>query len=103
MYFKSTPKARKEHKCYECGGTIKPGEMYERVRAKWDGEMMVIKTCQDCVEIRDALSEMECFCWSHGGLYEEVQTQFQEAYFYPGLRFAFLRILASHRKYGKSI
>ena len=102
FYIKTTPKARKKHKCYECGMPIAVGEQYESVRAKWEGEVKVVKTCPDCVEIRDALDEMECFCWLHGSLMEDVQTQFQEAFFCPGLRFDYLRLLAKHRWRRKS-
>ena len=102
FYIKFTRKARKTHKCYECGMPIKIGEKYEHVRAKWEGQIATVKTCADCVEIRDALDEMECFCWLHGSLMEDVQTQFQEAFFCAGLRFDYLRILARHRYRRKS-
>lgn len=98
FYHKETPTAKKEHKCGECGSTIKVGERYERVYGKWDGDISTFKTCSDCVEVRDTLSEMPCFCWSHGGLSEDVGNQFAYASFTPGERFAYLRVVAAHRK-----
>jgi len=97
FYILETPTARKEHRCEECGCAIHAGEKYERVRAKWEGAVATVKTCPDCVEIRDALKEMECFCWSHGGLWEDIRGQFENAYFSPALRFNYLRIVAGHR------
>jgi len=97
FYSTTTPRANKQHTCSECGSPISPGEKYERAVGNWCGGIDVFKTCPDCLEIRDALSEMDCFCWTHGGLYEDVLTQFGEAQFSPGLRFAYMRILATHK------
>jgi hypothetical protein len=44
--------ARKFHKCCECHEEIKPGEKYERVSGKWEGEMSTIRTCLICAKIR---------------------------------------------------
>jgi len=95
---KKTPLARKEHRCSECGSVITVGERYEYVSGKWEGDFSTYKTCPDCVAIRDALDEMPCFCWGHGCLWEDIETQFQEADFQPGERFGYLRIVARHRK-----
>lgn len=35
--------ANREHKCYECGGTIAPGQRYTREVAKVDGQMFTQK------------------------------------------------------------
>jgi len=51
--------ARKEHVCCECEGDIKPGDKYEEVRGKWDGEIRVFKTCMPCVIMCD-----DIFCGS---------------------------------------
>ena len=45
-------KARTPHKCCECKQEIKPGEIYERVTGKWDGELSTINTCLICSRIR---------------------------------------------------
>ena len=94
-------KARESHRCSECGSEIKAGEQYETVRGLWDGQWERFKTCSDCLAIRDSLSMMPCFCWSHGGLSEDIQNQFDYADFTPGERFAHLRVLAKHRRWGR--
>lgn len=45
-------KARKEHRCCECSDMIKPGDVYERISGKWDGEVYTCKTCVVCSRIR---------------------------------------------------
>lgn len=44
--------ARKAHKCCECHKEINPGEKYEMVVGKWEGEMSRFKTCIPCSSIR---------------------------------------------------
>jgi hypothetical protein len=46
------PKARKRHKCCECGGLIMEGEQYIRVSGIWDGEPERYKVCVDCDALR---------------------------------------------------
>ena len=48
-------KARKEHKCCECGEIIKVGEKYEYFSGCYDGKWWVYKTCEVCSNIRDDL------------------------------------------------
>jgi len=97
FYHKTMRTARKKHTCYECGCKINPGENYEDLWASWDSDPCKIRTCIDCTTIRDALSEMGCFCWLHGSLLDDIALQFQEANFTPGLRYAYLRLLVIHR------
>src|ERR1700679_2736602 len=47
-------KARKPHKCCECGKVINPGEKYEHYWGKFDGDTAAIDTCIICAEIADA-------------------------------------------------
>lgn len=52
FYSETYPVARKEHRCEECGGTIKVGEIYARCSGKWDGEFQSYvqhKACRDFV------------------------------------------------------
>jgi hypothetical protein len=52
LYRESTPKARKQHVCCECGATIDPGETYQRVEGMWDGRFYTFKTCDFCAQVR---------------------------------------------------
>jgi hypothetical protein len=51
----SNPKARKDHRCDECGKRIKTGETYSRMDGKWEGEMTSHKAHTDCAALCDAL------------------------------------------------
>lgn len=93
----STPVSRAQRPCSECGSPILKGERYERVTGVWDHELRTFSTCPDCVELRDHLSDRECFCWGYGGLWEAVGEQFEYADFKIGERFAYLRMVAQHR------
>ena len=43
-------KAKKEHKCCECGDAIKLGERYEYIFCIFEGEPDNYKTCEFCAE-----------------------------------------------------
>jgi hypothetical protein len=47
-------KARKPHRCCECGKQIEAGEKYEHSRSKFDGDFSSCDTCLICVEIGEA-------------------------------------------------
>lgn len=82
-------KARRQHRCEECGKSILAGESYERVRALWPelGAPYTMKTCERCLELRNwALVSVPCFCWSHGGLLDEVREMVREvSHLVPGM------------------
>ena len=64
-------RARKEHRCCECGGIIKRGEVYEYVAGMWERAIDSFKTCLVCVEIRTSFS-----CngrWLFHELYERME------------------------------
>jgi len=48
-----TPKARKDHKCYECGAEIKKGERYHVHTGLCDGHWFRVKNCNQCEQIRE--------------------------------------------------
>jgi hypothetical protein len=63
-------RARKAHKCTECGCTIAVDERYERTSGKWGGDVRTYVTCAECADIATALS-----CDGgrlHGGLWEAL-------------------------------
>jgi len=55
FYDRKIVKARKVHKCCECGREIVFAEEYENICGKWDGVFSLYKTCLDCVAIREAM------------------------------------------------
>lgn len=59
FFKRTTPKARKQHRCSERGCVIAKGETYESVRAKWDGEMTSLKVCANCQAIKAAIVKRE--------------------------------------------
>jgi len=97
FYWARTPKARKQYRCYDCGGTIDPGERYERVTGKWDYGIDVFVTCARCVNLRVWVrNNVPCFCYMHGGLDETAREAIDDAYDRApeevvGLRFGYLR------------
>ena len=54
--FYATPKARKDHRCCECGDVIPKGHQYEAFTAKYDGAVSTTKTCLGCADIRSVYS-----------------------------------------------
>lgn len=56
FYSMEYPRARKQHRCGECGKTIEIGERYQRFSGKFDGDMFWEKTCENCAEIRDGFT-----------------------------------------------
>ena len=102
FYHRENRTARKQHKCDECGVSIVPGECYEHVRGKWDGDVGVFKTCPRCLALREwVVAHVPCSCWAHGNMREDVLS---EAEHYgmqaPGLWFGALRrevIIRRHR------
>ena len=97
FYCAQIRKARKEHRCEECGEKIIPGSKYEYVSGKWDSYVNEFKTCERCVNLRVWVkNNVPCFCWCHGNMLEDARETIEEArYRAPdetaGLMFGFLR------------
>jgi hypothetical protein len=53
VYQLKRPRARKEHRCDECHGTIRPGTHYAIVNSMCDGEWVHAKRCTPCQAIAD--------------------------------------------------
>jgi len=70
------PKARKPHKCYECGREIAKGSEYEKYTGVFDGSFFEHKTCMDCRNIRLGLSCNNSI--EFGRLWEEIYYIFPE-------------------------
>lgn len=105
FYCKTTPKARKRHRCEECAGPISPGEAYELVSGKWEGNFSVFKTCQRCVDLRTwVTNNIPCTCWAHGNMHEDLKESVHEAVYRAreetvGIRFGFLRRMVAIDKF----
>lgn len=100
LFFESRHTARKEHKCYECRRTIRPGEQYESVRGVWEGRFEFFKTCQHCLALRDWVkAHVPCFCWMYGDVRNDaIETALSYAHEAPGLLFgAYRREIAIRR------
>jgi hypothetical protein len=68
-------RARKQHRCGECGGPIFVGEPYDWAIGKWDGRVNTHKECVACVEMRQwAEISVPCFCCNiWGELHEHIR------------------------------
>lgn len=66
-FSESKVKARKNHKCSECGGAILVGETYQKTWGVWDSEVRTYKCCADCLEMQAwAEAHVKCMCWVYG-------------------------------------
>ncbi len=81
VYSRRWRTARKPNECCECGDPIKPGERYEYVWGKCEGDWYTAVTCETCVKIWDDFFPM-CVRL-HGGLAEEFQECYGFDYRYP--------------------
>lgn len=70
----STPKARKQHTCCECGLPIPVGAKYVYTWGIWDGTPDVYKQHVECHELLDFISKNFCDNepWTFGSLRDEV-------------------------------
>lgn len=75
VYGCDKPKARKEHRCYECRGAIAIGEVYHKHHGIWEGEASTFKVCADCeamrFEVDNGTVNPDCIT-AFGELYESV-------------------------------
>lgn len=53
----SRPKARKDHKCHECGDVIPKGTHYLYATYIWEGEPHTYKCCDRCVAVKKHMEE----------------------------------------------
>jgi hypothetical protein len=67
-------KARKAHKCGECGKTISIGESYEKCRGLYDGLWYNHKTCDDCLSLRTNFFGS----WSSESLWEDFENDMDD-------------------------
>lgn len=73
FYKETFPKARKLHKCIECGENILPGQNYNNYKGKWDGEFRIYHTCIPCNSIR------KHYC-KHGFIFGNLMEQIWDCF-----------------------
>ncbi len=67
------PKARRDHTCCECHGTIAAGEKYRSCWGVWDGEAATYRTCGDCLDLEEwCQSDGGSLCTTFGNLHTDV-------------------------------
>lgn len=57
IYHHDNPRARKDHRCCECRGTIRAGETYHIITGIWDGRGLTFKTCPECMALRKVFED----------------------------------------------
>lgn len=65
-----TPRARKDHKCDECGRAIAKGETYRQTKMLFDRMWSATKQCAHCMVLADWLVE-ECGGYLTQGIVED--------------------------------
>jgi len=82
-FSKSEPRrARKEHRCAECGGRIARGERYVHFAQKWEGAVSTFAICDGCDEWTTAFvdaaraAQADCDCWALGSFWTEAMPEF---------------------------
>lgn len=66
----SLVKARKHHRCCECGEVIPPGAVYEYAVGLWEGDVSSYHTCETCADLRASYDERG-YCWTYGTLWAD--------------------------------
>lgn len=73
--------ARKNHRCNECGRTVKPGEQYLYHFQVYEGEALTRRVCRGCAYVRQLIHDaaISAGCAEHeswplfGNLYDDIQ------------------------------
>ncbi|QSR18388.1 hypothetical protein [Novosphingobium sp. KA1] len=71
-------RARKPHRCEECSGVIPAGTRYQHIRAVWDHQWGQVRTCIECVQVRDwnmqQLTSWDC-APCYGQLFDDMPRE----------------------------
>lgn len=60
-------RARKTHRCRECGIEIAPGDLYERTISVFQGDFTAEKKCEPCSDLAESITALG-FCYTPGDL-----------------------------------
>jgi hypothetical protein len=98
-YHERVRTAKKEHKCYDCGRRILPGEWYVAVGGLCEGYWWNGKECKNCWSALEWIkAHIPCVCVSYGNMYDELVEIAREAQPQaPGLLFGLYRRLSGTR------
>lgn len=77
VWQQSTPTARKEHTCCECGRPIHVGETYHRGRGMYESKWFAVAWCRHC-DAASAWLRRECGGYLTEGLLEELVEHWEE-------------------------
>ena len=77
-------KARKHHRCEECGRNIQPGEQYLYSAAKQDGSVWQSKCCEHCDELWGNLTNLGFCRYTGGVLFEALLEFYSDGTYTPG-------------------
>jgi hypothetical protein len=93
-------KARKPHKCNECGSYILIGEKYRYTFGIWEGDPSTHHACLRCIAIYEYVRGLvPCACWMLGNLHQELlETAREYARESPGLLFGTYRRIVLARR-----
>lgn len=73
FYSERTPRARKPHRCFECGRTIPTGDTYRLIAGKWDGEFDQYRIHAECYALAERLGDLMCGGeWAFGQVLEHL-------------------------------
>jgi hypothetical protein len=71
IFNRTSPKARKPHRCNECGRDIQASERYERIESLFEGVWSTVKVCAHCGVGMDWLSA-ECGGYPIGMVSDDI-------------------------------
>ena len=95
VFHQSLRKAKKAHKCYECGNAISPGEEYERVSGLYEGSWDHFHTCSRCLDLHESLKLFSCYPYAHfriiGNLLDTAEDYIRDC-MVPNLQQTYLAI-----------
>ncbi len=89
-------RARKDHRCGECGRAIQKGEIYRNISGLWEGEFVSEKTCGHCAIGQNLLSR-ECDGFVFHAVAEDLHEHIREVL--PWSRLAARLYIGMRRKW----
>lgn len=66
VYRDAYPRAKKAHRCRECGRTIEPGQVHLKNVQLFEGYWNTTRICMECEEVRKAIARVEEEHGCHG-------------------------------------